>query len=188
MDSCSGKTFQLLRCDPNRPVVRVHNSAVLSDECLDGHRFWRRKREIVKNTAVGDLCHLVFIPSSCFQSLGQRTVSIRAFVSAKFQKIRLLDDACQSQQFSAGSKPLAKHLILLAVVVAELQMFLEVFLRVAQIALCLNRQHATFLAQQVRSSCNEFITMWSSEVRFNGAHEREATASFFTARLTSNVR
>jgi hypothetical protein len=38
----------------------------------------------------------------------------------------------------------------LAVVIAELQMFLEVFLRVAQIALCLNRQHATFLAQQVR--------------------------------------
>ena len=36
--------------------------------------------------------------------------------------------------------------------------------------------------------CNEFITMSGSETRFNGAHERAAKASFFMARLTSNVR
>ncbi len=39
-----------------------------------------------------------------------------------------------------------------------------------------------------RCDCNEFITMSAQEVRFYRAHDRRAEASFFMARLTSNVR
>jgi hypothetical protein len=70
------------------------------------------------------------------------------FVPAELQKIRFLNNADQSQPFSAGPEPLTEHLILLAIIIAKLQMLREVFLRVAEIALCLNGQHAQFLAQQ----------------------------------------
>jgi hypothetical protein len=120
--------------------------------------------------------------------LREGAVTVRVFVSAKFQEILLSNDARQSKPFSPDSKPFAEHLILLVVVIAELQMLLEVFLRIAEVALCFDCQHAFFLTQPTRQSCNEFITMWSSEVRLNVTHEREAKACFFMARRTSNVR
>lgn len=42
--------------------------------------------------------------------------------------------------------------------------------------------------QSLQQICNEFITVFSEDVRLNWVHEREATASFFRARRTSNVR
>jgi hypothetical protein len=73
-----------------------------------------------------------------FQSLREGAVVVRVLVPAKVQEIHRFCDARQSQPFSPGSKPFAEHLIPFAVVIAKLQMLLEVFLRVAEVALCLD--------------------------------------------------
>jgi len=154
----SGKSFQLLCGNPNRPVVRVQYPPVLGNERLNGYRFWWRKREIIKNPTVGYNRHLVLVPARCFQSLRQGAFTIRVFVLAELQKIRFLYNAGQSQPFSTGPKPLTEHLMLLAIIIAKLQMLREIFFRVAEIALCLDGQHAQFLLQPVWQGCNDFIT------------------------------
>src|ERR1700753_1496228 len=47
-------------------------------------------------------------------------------------------------------------------------MLLEIGLCVAEVALCLDRQHAEFLAHPSCRTCNEFITTRVGNMRFNG--------------------
>jgi hypothetical protein len=54
--------------------------------------------------------------------------------------------------------PFTRHRVILAVIIAKLQMLAEVFFRIAQVALCFGGQNPPFLAHPAHESCNEIIT------------------------------
>lgn len=63
---------------------------------------------------------------------------------AEFQELIFFDPAGESELFRANSNPFTGHRIFLAVIIAKLQMFFEVFFRVVQVGLNLGGQHAVF--------------------------------------------
>ena len=63
------------------------------------------------------------------------------------------DFAGQSKSFRAQPNPFAGHTLAFIVVIADAEMFLEVFPRVLEVVLRLGRDHATDIIRTVRESC-----------------------------------
>ncbi len=77
---------------------------------------------------------------------------------AEFQELIFIHPAGESKLFRSDASPLAIHRVVLAVIIAKLQMLAEVFFRIVQTALCFGGQHPQFLAHPAHESCNEIIT------------------------------
>ena len=74
-------------------------------------------------------------------------------VFAEPQKVFSADFAGQSKSFRARSNPLAGHTLTFIVIVANAEVFLEVFAGVLQVVLRLCRDHTTDLIKNVRAFC-----------------------------------
>ena len=54
-DASGSEGLQLIQCHPDSLFVRLDNARVITHQSGDGHRFGRRKREIVEHTPIGVL-------------------------------------------------------------------------------------------------------------------------------------
>jgi hypothetical protein len=93
-------------------------------------------------------------------------------ILAQPQKIIGADFPGQSEPFRAHAKPFASHALAFIVVIADAEVFLEVFPRVCQVVLRLCRDHAPDITRTVRAFC---VADTSSHPRFlvNCLHEHD---------------
>jgi hypothetical protein len=143
---------------------------VFPQEPSQRHRFRWRKCKVVKYPAVGNGFAIFF--SRGLQFRRQLFARGRVLVLTEPEKFISADFAGQSQPFRTGAKPFAGHTLAFVVVIADTEMFLEVFLGIFEIVLRLRRNHAWDTIRTVRAFC---VSDTSSLARFlvNCRHENE---------------
>ena len=127
------------------------NPFIFTNQARDGNRLRRGKGEVVEDSPVR---HFLAILNPCgLQFRRQFFTCGRMLILTQPQKIFGADFPGQSQSFRAQPNPFAGHTLTLIIVITDAEMFLEVFLRVFQVVLCLGRDHATDINRTVRASC-----------------------------------
>ena len=144
VDTCPSEPFQFRHRHLNRTVVGVNDSGILSDQCDHGDRLRRGKREIEEHAPVGNGLRLTIVAgygSRGLEPLREQFTSVGIEIVTEAQELVALHLACQPQGFRADAVPLTGNLFALTVVVTDTEVFLEVLLRIDQIALHFPRQH-----------------------------------------------
>jgi hypothetical protein len=143
-DARGGEGLQLIQCRRDRLFVRLDNARVMAHQGGDGHRLGRREREIVEHAPIGVLTRLAIranLQSRGFLAQRQLLPGLWMKVLTETNEVVLACDTRQPQFLGSLTVPLTQDLLAFGVVVADAQVFREVFLGVTQSVLCLGSKH-----------------------------------------------
>ena len=153
-----GLEFRERRPDGSR--MGYKNPIVLAQESRDGNRLWRREREVEEYPPIGRV--LAALRPRRVQPLRQRLTGRWMLILAQPQKVVGADFTGQSKSFRARAEPFAGYALAFIVVIADAEVFLEVFPCVLEVVLRLCRDHASDTTRTVRACC---VSHTSSQTR-----------------------